>query len=337
LEHSNNDILVSVIISTYNSERFIKGKIEDLTHQTIFDRIEIIIINSGSKQNEDLIISEYVSRFSNIKYLKTEKRETIYQAWNTGIKNSQGMFITNSNTDDRLKEDALERMVNFLIKHPDVAMVYANQIVSRIENERFSEVKKNEMINFPAFKTTYLLERCIIGSQPMWRSSLHFKDNIWFDEFYEVCGDHDFEIQVANKYKIFHLDEALGLFYKSPQKKNKEYENLERNLREVRRIQKKHTPFFINNLTKDELNQLKIFYGKYLYIPLPLLFLIKIGMKLVNVQYPKKFFHSVGFIYYFNILLLRKRNETKKAIKVAKRYMRYKKSDLVLLALNMEL
>ena len=337
MEDSNNDILVTVIVSTYNSERFIKGKIEDLIHQTIFDRIEIIIINSGSLEDEDSIITDYIYRFSNIKYIKTEKRETIYKAWNTGIKNSSGVFITNSNTDDRLKEDALERMVNFLIKHPDVALVYANQIVSRIENERFSEVKKNEIINFPDFKTNYLLERCIIGSQPMWRSNLHFKDNFWFDEYYEVCGDHDFELKVARKYEIYHLNEALGLFYKSTKRKNKEYENLDRNLREVRRIQEVHTPVFINKLNDDDLNELKKFYSKYLCIPLPLLFFIKIVMKYTNVQYPKYFFHSVGFIYYFNILLLRKTNKSKKAIKVAKRYMRYKKSELIHIALNMEL
>ncbi len=337
MEVASKDVLVSVIVSTYNSERFMRGKIEDLLQQTIIDRLEIIIINSGSQEGEDLIISEYLSRFPNIKYIKTEKRETIYKAWNIGIKHSSGIFITNSNTDDRLKKDALERMVNFLIEHPDVALVYADQIISRIENERFSEVKNIKTINFPDFKTNYLLERCIIGSQPMWRSSLHFKDNFWFDEFYEVCGDHDFELRVANKYKIFHLNEALGLFYKSPQKKNKEYENLKRNLMEVRRIQKNHTPVFINNLSKDELNRLKTFYGKYLHIPLPILFLIKIGMKLVNVQYPKYFFHSVGFIYYFNILLLRKTNDTKKAKKVAKRYLRYKNSDQILNALSLEI
>jgi glycosyltransferase involved in cell wall biosynthesis len=337
LSNESDRYLISAIISTYNSARFIRGKIEDLLQQTIFDKLEIVIVNSGSQQNEEVIIKEYIEKYPNIKYIRTKERETIYKAWNRGIKISSGKYITNSNTDDRLKEDALEIMANFLNENDDVAMVYADQIVSRIENERFCELKKIEIINFPDYKTKYLLERCIIGSQPMWHSSLHFKDNFWFDDDYEVCGDHDFELRIARKYKIFHLNEALGLFFKSPQKKNKEYENLERNLGEVRRIQKNHTTFFINNLTKDELNKLKIFYGKYLYIPLPLLFLIKIGMKLVNVQYPRNFFHSVGFIYYFNIILLRKMNETKKAIKVAKRYMRYKKSDLVLLALNMEL
>ena len=83
---NNKKILVSAIISTYNSEKFIRGKIEDLLAQTIIDKLEIIIVNSGSQQNEDEIIREYLDKYHNIKYIKTKARETISKAWNRGIK-----------------------------------------------------------------------------------------------------------------------------------------------------------------------------------------------------------------------------------------------------------
>lgn len=333
---SVKDLLVSVIVSTYNSERFIRGKIEDLLNQSIFDKIEIIIINSGSLENEEIIIKEYLNKYKNIKYLKSESRQTIYEAWNFAIKNSKGTFITNSNTDDRLRKDALEVMANYLIQNPEVALVYSDQIISNIENERFIDLKRIEVLKFPDFKINYMLERCIIGSQPMWRSSLHFQDNIWFDEKFEVCGDHDFELRVALKYKIHHLNIPLGLYYKSPDKKNKEYENLDRNLREVRKIQETYIPIFLNSLNANELNELKKFYRKYLFFPLPVLFMIKFLMKLLNTTYPKFFFHSIGFIYFMNILLYKKMNNSLKAIKLSKRYLKYKKSDLVLLGLKLE-
>lgn len=333
---SVKDLLVSVIVSTYNSERFFRGKIEDLLNQSIFDKIEIIIINSGSLENEEIIIKEYLNKYKNIKYLKSESRQTIYEAWNFAIKNSKGTFITNSNTDDRLRKDALEVMANYLIQNPEVALVYSDQIISNIENERFIDLKRIEVLKFPDFKINYMLERCIIGSQPMWRSSLHFQDNIWFDEKFEVCGDHDFELRVALKYKIHHLNIPLGLYYKSPDKKNKEYENLDRNLREVRKIQETYIPIFLNSLNANELNELKKFYRKYLFFPLPVLFMIKFLMKLLNTTYPKFFFHSIGFIYFMNILLYKKMNNSLKAIKLSKRYLKYKKSDLVLLGLKLE-
>lgn len=49
---------VSAIISTYNSEKFIKGCLEDLINQTLYKKgeLEIVVIDSASKQNEKEII-----------------------------------------------------------------------------------------------------------------------------------------------------------------------------------------------------------------------------------------------------------------------------------------
>ena len=110
------NILISAIISTYNSEKYLKGRIEDLLDQSIADQLEIIIVNSASQQNEDGIVKDYQGLFPNIHYIRTQKRETIYKAWNRGIKISSGEFITNANTDDRLKSNALEILSSELIK-----------------------------------------------------------------------------------------------------------------------------------------------------------------------------------------------------------------------------
>src|SRR3989304_3715745 len=104
--------LVSVIISTYNSEKFIERKILDLLQQSIVDRMEIIIVNSGSEQNEESIVLKYCKLYENVKYIKTDNRETIYKAWNRGIRTAKGKYITNANTDDLLRNDALEILSN---------------------------------------------------------------------------------------------------------------------------------------------------------------------------------------------------------------------------------
>ncbi len=54
---SDNSIKVSAIVSTYNSERFLRGCLDDLTTQTLYQKseLEIIVVNSGSEQNEEKI------------------------------------------------------------------------------------------------------------------------------------------------------------------------------------------------------------------------------------------------------------------------------------------
>ena len=91
---SKKSYLVSAIVSVYNCERFIRGCLEDLEQQTIADKLEIVVVNSGSQQNEEPIIKEFQTKYDNIVYIKTEERETIYKAWNRGIKTSSGKYIT---------------------------------------------------------------------------------------------------------------------------------------------------------------------------------------------------------------------------------------------------
>ncbi len=100
-------------MSAYNSEKYIRGCLEALENQTIADKLEIIVVDSGSQQNEAAVVREFQQRYNNIKYIRTE-RETRHGAWNRAIKASSGKYITNANTDDRHYNDALESLADAL-------------------------------------------------------------------------------------------------------------------------------------------------------------------------------------------------------------------------------
>jgi len=322
--------LISAIISTYNSERFIRGKIEDLLNQSIADEIEIIIINSGSKQNEELIIKEYLDIFPQIKYIKTETRESIYKAWNRGIKIAQGEFITNANTDDRLKHDAYELLSEYLIKNKKAALVYADQYLTQIENQKYSDAINNKIIRFPDYTHVKQLERCIIGSQPMWRASVHSEDGIFFNEEYEVSGDHEFELRVSQKHQIHHLKEVLGTFYKSPLKSNKEFENMERTKSEVNKITTEFIHQYITKFSDEKLISIQKKYKFQLLVPILIYeFIKRLDNLLFPGIYPKLFFHSIEFIYYLNIEIALQLSKTKPAKKMCKKFLRFKSSDRI--------
>lgn len=315
----SNSFLVSAIISTYNSELFFESKIIDLLNQTIFNQLQIIIINSGSQQNEDGLVKKYLSKFNNIDYIRTIERETIYQAWNRGIKIAKGKFICNSNTDDRLKENALEILSNELEKQPEVGVVYADQYITTIPNQRFNEVYNNKIYHFPNYDFIHLLDRCLIGSQPMWRASIHFKDDIWFNEKYEICGDHDFYIRVAEKYQLRHLDMVLGTFYKSPQKMNKEYQNMEETEKEGFSVSFYHLQKYLNSLTDKELK--RILKSNILLVLVPF-FWYRIINKLRTIFFPKKHFQYPEFSYLIVVLIFRKFKKYNKVKYFSNKYLK---------------
>jgi glycosyltransferase involved in cell wall biosynthesis/ADP-heptose:LPS heptosyltransferase len=204
--------LVSAIVSTYNSEKFIRGCLEDLENQTIADKIEIVVVNSGSEQNEENIVREFQKRYDNIVYIKTRQRECVYSAWNRAIKVAKGKYLTNANTDDRHRRDALEILSNELMNNPEIALVYADQICTETPNATFEKHDAVEMHQQPDYTRERLLQGCCVGSQPMWRSSLH-KEFGYFDENLDCAGDWDFWLRVSEKCTFKRVPEFLGLYY----------------------------------------------------------------------------------------------------------------------------
>ena len=204
--------LVSAIVSTYNAERFLRGRLEDLEAQTIADQLEIIVIDSGSQQNERAIVEEFQGRYRNIRYLRTERRETVYQAWNRGIREASGEFVTNANTDDRLRHDALETLVRALGEHPGCVLAYPDFRITQQENVTFAGHQPYGFKQWPPYDRLSLLELCCIGPFPLWRRSLH-REIGYFDERYRSAADYEFWLRAALSHDFIHVPQFLGLYW----------------------------------------------------------------------------------------------------------------------------
>lgn len=232
--------LVTAVISTYNSELHIRGCLEDLEAQTIADRVEIIVVNSGSTQNEEAVVREFQEKYDNIVYLKTKQRETIYKAWNRAVKIARGKYITNANTDDRHRKDAFDILTRYLDNHPETGVVYAKQFIVDTPGLTFDTASPIGKFDWPEFERENLMEFCGIGPQPMWRTSIHQELGCFFDESLEVSGDYDFWLRVS-QYTDFHLiDQYLGIYFKDPDQSNKEWQNRYLTLKEQYTVQRKY-------------------------------------------------------------------------------------------------
>jgi hypothetical protein len=210
---------VSAIVSTYNAEKFIKGCLQDLIGQTLYQKgkLEIIVVDSASPQDEKPIVEQFQAKYPNIIYERTSERETIYAAWNRAIKMARGRYITNANTDDRRRSDALEVMANYLDKHPNVCLVYADQLITSVANETFANTKAERRWNWPPYSYEELRRRCCIGSQPMWRKSLHETYGEFRSEFH-CAGDYEFWLRIGSQgEKMALIPQILGLYYLNPQ------------------------------------------------------------------------------------------------------------------------
>lgn len=208
--------LISAIVSTYNSEKFIKGCLEDLEAQSMARRLEIIVVDSASQQNERAVVKSFQQQYDNIVYIRTENRESVYAAWNRGIKASRGIYITNANTDDRHRKDAFERMVEVLDARSDIALVYADVIITKQENETFEKCTPFDFYHWLDWNRQFLLEKgSFIGPQPMWRRALHDEYG-YFDDSFKTSGDYEFWLRISQTNDFLRIPVLLGLYLESP-------------------------------------------------------------------------------------------------------------------------
>ena len=208
--------LVSAIVSTYKSMRFIRECLEDLERQTIADQLEIIVVDSHSPQDERSVVEEFQQRFSNIVYIRTQERETVYGAWSRGARAARGKYLTNANTDDRHRVDALEILAHTLDQNPGVSLVYSDCLITPVENETLETTQATRRFQWLDFNAQDLWTKgCFCGPQPMWRRDVHAEHG-YFDAAMISAGDYEFWLRLAQNRKFLHVPEVLGLYLESP-------------------------------------------------------------------------------------------------------------------------
>lgn len=119
---------VSVLVPCYNGEKFLDSCFNNILNQ-IYDRIELVFIDDGSKDKSKEKFFEYSQKF----YDRGYKTQYLYQenagiaaAIQNGLKHLNGEFIFLYDVDDILSNNAISSKVDFLIKHKEYDLVRSN-------------------------------------------------------------------------------------------------------------------------------------------------------------------------------------------------------------------
>lgn len=107
--------LVSVIIPTFNSEKFIADAIESVQKQT-YKNWEIIIVDDASTDETVALINQITLSNSNITLYQLKKNSGTGVARNNALKYAKGRYIAFLDADDLWKPEKLQKQLDFLQK-----------------------------------------------------------------------------------------------------------------------------------------------------------------------------------------------------------------------------
>lgn len=116
--------LISLVIPAYQAQDTLSETLDAALAQD-FDAYQIVIVDDGSRDNTLSIAQSYASKNRNIKVIHQENRGT-GGAYNSGVQNADGAWISICSADDILHPQALSRLWQAHLEHPEMSIIASN-------------------------------------------------------------------------------------------------------------------------------------------------------------------------------------------------------------------
>lgn len=197
--------LVSIIMPSYNTAKFIGETIESVLKQT-YQSWELIIVDDCSTDNTDEVVKKYLSD-GRIKYLKNEKNSGAALTRNYALREAKGRWIAFLDSDDLWKEDKLEKQIAFM-EDNGYSFSYTNYIEideeSRPNGRSVSGPRKISRLGMRSYCwpgcLTVMYDSAVIGLVQI----ADIKKN----------NDYAMWLKACQRAKCYLLDESLALYRK---------------------------------------------------------------------------------------------------------------------------
>ena len=139
--------MVAVIMPIYNTEPYLRAAIDSVIHQTLSfeEHIRLYLLDDASTDGSLAICEEYQQRYPrNIVLKHFEENQGVSVLRNYGVnqcRNEEDMIVGFLDSDDKMGEDVLEKVVAFFDTHQNINM-------ATVEIMLFDAVKKEHKINW---------------------------------------------------------------------------------------------------------------------------------------------------------------------------------------------
>ncbi len=109
-------IQLSIIVTIYNTEKYLGRCLDSLLRQDLSsDEYEIIVINDGSQNNSGEIVKSYSSEYQHIRFFEP-KNSGLFETRNVGITLARGKYIYFVDSDDYISTQVMGKIISFMNK-----------------------------------------------------------------------------------------------------------------------------------------------------------------------------------------------------------------------------
>jgi len=245
---------ISVIMTVYNNEPFIRESINSILNQTFTD-FEFIIVNDAGSDASASIVSEF--KDERIVFLNNDKNIGQTKSLNRGIAHAKGRYIARIDADDIAYPERLQEQYNCLERERTLAVVGSWYEEIDEKGKRIRTVKvpvdPNE-IKLYLFSHGALTYYCIAHPSVLIRKSALVEMG-GYRERYFFCQDYDLWVRLSRKYSLTNIAKPL-LKYRVF-KNSASRVQIDKVNKESDEIITSNIRYYLPNITEKNCNRLK--------------------------------------------------------------------------------
>lgn len=195
--------LVSIIMPSYNTSKFISKTIESVINQT-YKKWELIIVDDCSSDMTDEVVKKFL-KDKRIKYLKNEKNSGAAVSRNKAIRESKGQYVAFLDSDDLWKPTKLEEQIHFM-RNNNYFFTYTN----------YEEIDENDIflkttISGPKKINKFSMYRyCWVGCLTV----MYDASKVGLIQIEDIKKNNDYAmwLKIIKKAKCYRLNKTLGVY-----------------------------------------------------------------------------------------------------------------------------
>jgi glycosyltransferase involved in cell wall biosynthesis len=211
--------LVSIILPTFNGERWLQDSIDSCLNQT-WRNLELVIVDDGSSNPRTREILDAQSD-ERVRLLRLGKNGGLPNALNEGHRAARGALLTWTSDDNAYRPHAIERMAEPILRN-DADFVYAAAGVVDEEGRLIGAM-------IPGPPESLILDNrvggCFLYTREVYEKTGDYDPN------FRLAEDYDYWVRVSKRFRMAPMDEDLYLYRLHPG--NLTAEHGERRVREV--------------------------------------------------------------------------------------------------------
>lgn len=196
---------VSIIMSVYNGEAYMRQAVESLLAQT-YREFELLIVDDASTDGTRWILEELAAQDGKIRIITNPTNLGLTRSLNLALRQTHSDLIARMDADDVALPTRLEKQVAFLDTHPDVSLV--GTWYQLIDDDGHVIAEKHPPTDDAAILHALPRYNPFLHSSVMVRRTLLDEVN-GYDETYRRAQDYDLWLRLSPRTRLANLPEIL--------------------------------------------------------------------------------------------------------------------------------